>query len=227
MPGLRRASWRIDLPALGVALGRDRAGVDDAQVGRLVVGRVAIAGRGQRLAHELGLVLVDLAAERDGFERRHGGVRTACESGAPGTRSRTSMASGRAPIPAPARWWPTSSPCSSDQRILAEGVDLVALQLGVLAGGGEHDRPAAGVDFLGDLKALFHRVAEQLLHHGDHVLERVVVVVPEDDVVARLPLGLLCLASSALSSTVCSTGSATPLAIRLSRLHLAGNPASQ
>ncbi len=46
------------------------------------------------------------------------------------------------------------------------------------------------VDLRGDLLALFDRMAEQLLHHRDDVLGSVVLIVPQDDVVARLPLGL-------------------------------------
>ena len=59
------------LAALGVSLVRDRAGVDHAQVGRLFGRRFAVADRGEALAHELRFVLVHLAAERNGSQRRH------------------------------------------------------------------------------------------------------------------------------------------------------------
>src|SRR5262249_44967540 len=72
----------------------------------------------------------------------------------------------------------------------AEGVDLVLLQLGVLPARRQHDAAAAGVHLQRDLVALLRRVAEELLHHRDDVLEGVVVVVEQDDVVRRLPLRL-------------------------------------
>src|SRR4029077_3359096 len=76
-------------------------------------------------------------------------------------------------------------------RVFAVGVDLIALQLRVLAGCGEHNGTAAAVDFHSNLKSLLDRVTKKLLHHGHDVLGRVLLVVPQDDVVARLPLGLL------------------------------------
>jgi hypothetical protein len=76
-------------------------------------------------------------------------------------------------------------------RVLAKGMDLVAFQFGVLAGGREHDSSPPIVDFISDLKALFHRMPEKLLDHRDYILERVVLIVPQNDVVARLPFGFL------------------------------------
>ena len=46
--------------------------------------------------------------------------------------------------------------------ILAVGVDLVSLQLGVFQSRGEHDGPAIGIDGLGDFVALLGLVAEQV-----------------------------------------------------------------
>ena len=60
------------LPAFGVAFVRDRAGVDDAQIGGFAALGIAKADAGKRLADEFGFVLVDFAAERDGSERGHG-----------------------------------------------------------------------------------------------------------------------------------------------------------
>src|SRR5262245_23474108 len=51
------------LPALAVALGRDRAGVHDAQVSRLVVFGIPISRAQESLTNQLGFVLVDFAAE--------------------------------------------------------------------------------------------------------------------------------------------------------------------
>src|SRR5205085_1864051 len=71
----------------------------------------------------------------------------------------------------------------------AEGVDLIALQLGVLHGGCEYDGPAFAVDGHGNFVARWLGMTEELPHHPDHVLERVVVVVPENHVIPRLRLG--------------------------------------
>jgi hypothetical protein len=74
--------------------------------------------------------------------------------------------------------------------VLAVGVNLVALQLGVLFGGSEDDRSAFGVDGLGKFVALFRLVAEKLAEHFLDVLERMAVAVPKDDVVSRLASAL-------------------------------------
>src|SRR4051794_34194219 len=65
-----------------------------------------------------------------------------------------------------------------DLIVLAERVNLVALELGVLSGGGEQDGTPASVDLFGELKALFYRIAENLMDHIDDVFERMVLVVP-------------------------------------------------
>src|SRR5262249_24456627 len=56
-----------------------------------------------------------------------------------------------------------------------------------------HDDAALVVDLPGHLQPLLARVAEELLEHGDHVVEAVIVVVVQDDVVRRLGLRLLLL----------------------------------
>ena len=52
-----------DLPRLGISRAGDGARVDDAQVGRFVLVRLAIAVTREGLLDELRLVLVDLAAQ--------------------------------------------------------------------------------------------------------------------------------------------------------------------
>ena len=74
-------------------------------------------------------------------------------------------------------------------RVGAVGENLVALQLGVLLVRRVDDRPALGVDRPGQLLGLRERVAEELAEHLDHVVERVLLVVQDDDVVGRLPAG--------------------------------------
>src|SRR5690606_21177467 len=71
----------------------------------------------------------------------------------------------------------------------AESANLLHLQLGMFARGGQANGAACAIDAASDLEAGFERMAEELLHHDHHVLIRVIVVVPEDDMVARLPLG--------------------------------------
>ncbi len=64
------------LPAFGIPLVRDRAGVDHAQIGRLVRGGILIADTFQRLADKLRFILVHFATQRDGAETRmHGFLR--------------------------------------------------------------------------------------------------------------------------------------------------------
>ncbi len=90
---------------------------------------------------------------------------------------------------------------AGDEVVFAEGVNLVALELSMFSGSGEDDDVALGVDFGGDLHALFNGMAEELLHHIDDVVVGVVVVVPEDDVVRGLSLGFF-LFSALRSGTV-------------------------
>ena len=68
-------------------------------------------------------------------------------------------------------------------------MDLVPLQLGVLHGRREHDDAPLVVNLLGELPAPLRRMPEELAEHDDHVLVGVIVVVPENDVVPRLPAG--------------------------------------
>src|SRR4249919_621112 len=71
----------------------------------------------------------------------------------------------------------------------AVGVDLIALQLGVLHRRGQADGLALFIDLFGDQKALFALMTKQLLHHLDDVFVGMIVVVPENDVVPRLLAG--------------------------------------
>ncbi len=70
-------------------------------------------------------------------------------------------------------------------------MDLVALQLGVFPSGRQDDDAPLGVDLLGHLKSPLGRMAKNLGQHGHHVGVAVVVVVPEDHVIAWLAAGLL------------------------------------
>src|SRR4051812_36962587 len=79
---------------------------------------------------------------------------------------------------------------AADEWIGAEGVNLIALQLRVLLCRRQHDDATLRVYLVGHLKAPLARVAEQLLQHGDDVIETVVVVVEQHDVIRRLPLDL-------------------------------------
>ena len=56
-------------------------------------------------------------------------------------------------------------------------------------GGRQHDHPPLVVDLLGEFPAPLRRVSEKLAEHENHILVSVVVVVPENDVVAGLPTG--------------------------------------
>jgi hypothetical protein len=47
---------------------RDRAGIYDAKISRGFLLCILVANSAQPLADQLGLVLIDLATERDGFE---------------------------------------------------------------------------------------------------------------------------------------------------------------
>ena len=69
-------------------------------------------------------------------------------------------------------------------------MDLVPLELGMLAGGREHHHAALRVDLPGHLEASREGVCEEFSEHRDDVLVGVVVVVPEHHVVAGLALGL-------------------------------------
>jgi hypothetical protein len=82
---------------------------------------------------------------------------------------------------------------AADFGILAVGMYLIALQLGMLSGRRQHNGFATVIDFFGDLEALYHGVAKKLLQHGDDVFERMILVVPQNDIVSRLPLGFLLL----------------------------------
>ena len=65
-------------------------------------------------------------------------------------------------------------------------MNLVPFQFGVFTGGRQADDAARRIDFFGDLEGFLIGMPEQFLHHADHVIVGVLVVVPKDDVVARL-----------------------------------------
>ena len=68
-------------------------------------------------------------------------------------------------------------------------MDLVAFQLGVFECRGETDRTSRVIDLGGNLETLFQRVPEQGLHHLDDVLVGVIIIIPEQHLVARLAFG--------------------------------------
>ena len=70
-------------------------------------------------------------------------------------------------------------------------LDLITLQFRVLQGRRQANRLPLRIHFLRDLKPLLPRVAKQFLHHLDDVIVRMVIVIPQNDVVSRLPLGRL------------------------------------
>ena len=114
----------------------------------------------QPLAHELGLVLVDLATERDGSEKcgHSEGLTFRFDRG---------------------RHRPLAA---SDQTVAAKGMNLVSLQFRVFHGGCQADCLALAINLGGQFVALVHRVPEQGPHHLDHVLVGVILVIPENDV---------------------------------------------
>ena len=58
------------LAALGVAFVRDGARVDDTDLGRFIVERIAIPGGDKTLAHVFGFVLIDFATKGDSAQSR-------------------------------------------------------------------------------------------------------------------------------------------------------------
>ena len=70
-------------------------------------------------------------------------------------------------------------------------MNLISLQFGVFQSRCRADYATRGVHFTSRLEGLFHTEAEQLLHHADHIVAGVIVVVPQDDVVWRLAAGFL------------------------------------
>ena len=67
-------------------------------------------------------------------------------------------------------------------------MDLVPFEFGMFLGGGQANAATIGINTLGNFKALGKRVAEQLPHHQDNVFIGVIVVIPQNHVVARLLL---------------------------------------
>ena len=122
----------------------------------------------QSLAHELGLVLVDLATEGDGFEQ--------CGH-ATGLRFRFDRGRHR-PL------------ALSDHDVLAKRMNLVSLQFRMFHRGRQADDLAVTVHLGCQFVPLLHGVAEKGLQHPDHVLVGVMFVIPENNVVSRLLLNL-------------------------------------
>lgn len=75
-------------------------------------------------------------------------------------------------------------------------MDLVSLQFRVFFGRGKADGTAFCVHFDSDLEPTFYLMTKQGSHHLDDVFIRVIIVIPQDDMIARLPLGLVLLPSA-------------------------------
>ena len=156
------------LPALGVALVGDGTGVDHAEFCRVPVSGLLVTELHQSLAHELGLVLVDLATQGDGFEQcgHTTGLRFRFDRG---------------------RHRPLAL---SDHDVLAKRMNLVSLQFCVFHRGRQADDLAVTVHLGCQFVPLLHGVAEKGLQHPDHVLVGVMFIIPENNVVSRLLLNL-------------------------------------
>lgn len=63
---------------------------------------------------------------------------------------------------------------------------MVTFQFRVFERRRQADDFAVGIDFLGELAALFRGKPEQLFEHADHIVVGVIVVIPQDDIVPRL-----------------------------------------
>jgi hypothetical protein len=70
-----------------------------------------------------------------------------------------------------------------DERVGPEGVDLVALELGLLQIKGGDDDPAGGVHFQGHSIAPLRWMPKERLEHADYVHEAVFVVIEQDHIV--------------------------------------------
>ena len=80
---------------------------------------------------------------------------------------------------------------TGDQKVLAKRVDLLDFQFRMFARSGQADTSTIRINFVGDFEALIERMAKQLPHHQDDVFVRMVIVVPQNDVVSGLSLGPL------------------------------------
>ena len=65
-------------------------------------------------------------------------------------------------------------------------MNLVSLELRVLARGRETDHFAMGVDVAGKLITFFHGKPKQFPEHGDHIFVGVIVVIPQEDLIPWL-----------------------------------------
>ena len=152
----------------------------------------------ERLADEFGFVLIDFAAERDGAEAGSGLSReirpcvgAVCEAAGCG------MSSSAHPFTPLTRSLHSDGSIVADIEPLQPTIRRLCRRRGFGRVSVRHVRgwwsarsalPWVSTS-LADLHALFDRMAEQLLHHANDVGRSVwIVVVPENDVVRRLPL---------------------------------------
>ena len=75
-----------------------------------------------------------------------------------------------------------------DMLIFAESVNLITLEFRVFLRGGQADGFALRIDFASNHEAAVDGVSEQLPHHADHVVVRVIIIIPQYHVVPRLLL---------------------------------------
>ena len=80
---------------------------------------------------------------------------------------------------------------AGDEPIAAEGVDLVAFEFRMFHRGRQTNGTARSIDFPRQFIALFRRMTEEILHHPNDIVVRMIVIIPQDDVVPGLLLGPL------------------------------------
>ena len=80
------------------------------------------------------------------------------------------------------------APRPGDELVGTKGMNLVSLEFSVLLSRGQHHNPALEINLLRQQVARFGRMTKELPEHADHILIRVIVVVPENDMVTRLSL---------------------------------------
>ena len=68
------------------------------------------------------------------------------------------------------------------------GVDLIAFQFGMLHRRGQTNGAAGRIDLACQLIPLLVRMAEEFLHHSNHVFVGMLIVIPKHDMISRLTL---------------------------------------
>ncbi len=65
-------------------------------------------------------------------------------------------------------------------------MNLIAFEFSVFSSRGEANRLAVGIDDFGDFESFAKRMSKKLSHHQHNVLVRMIIVVPQDNIVSRL-----------------------------------------